>query len=58
MLYEYYTDSTRKLQELGRLFVEIHKKESGKNCLLTMKNSIVLIESAENGLQGKSLKRK
>lgn len=34
MLYEYYTDSTRKLQELGRLFVEIHKKESGKNLLI------------------------
>lgn len=33
MLYEYYTDSTRRLQELGRLFVEIHKKETGKNLL-------------------------
>lgn len=28
MLYEYYTDSTRRLQELGRLFVEIHKKRN------------------------------
>ena len=33
MLYEYHTDTTRKLLELGRLFVEIHKKESGKNLL-------------------------
>lgn len=33
MLYEYYTDLSRKLNELGRMFVEIHRKETGKNLL-------------------------
>lgn len=33
MLYEYHTDATRKLNELGRMFCAIHRKETGKNLL-------------------------
>lgn len=31
MLYEYHDDSSRMLKELGRMFVAIHRKETGKD---------------------------
>lgn len=32
MLYEYHTDLSRKLNELGRMFVAIHRKQKMKLC--------------------------
>lgn len=52
MLYEYHTDLSRKLNELGRMFVAIHRKETGKN-LLDVDEYNRVIKECQRRIDGK-----
>lgn len=54
MIYNYYTDSTRKLNELGRLFVAMHKKETGEDLLSNHKEFHRVTNECHKRLRGKS----
>lgn len=52
MLYEYHTDTTRMLNELGRMFVAIHKKETGKD-LFEVNEFNRVIKECQRRIDGK-----
>lgn len=52
MLYEYHNDLSRKLNELGRMFVAIHRKETGKN-LLDVDEYNRVIKECQRRIDGK-----
>lgn len=52
MLYEYHTDTTRMLTELGRMFVAIHRKETGKD-LFEVNEFNRVIKECQRRIDGK-----
>lgn len=57
MLYEYHTDTTRMLIELGRMFVAIHQKETGKD-LFEVNEFNRVIKECKRRIDGKEPEKK
>lgn len=57
MLYEYHTDTTRMLTELGRMFVAIHRKETGKD-LFEVNEFNRVIKECQRRIDGKEPEKK